>query len=216
MLVRVRTVKGYGVKATEENASGGHGFPLKGGEKIVEFVSEICGGEVPEALMKWAQELRSQWEAQEAAKAAAKGTSPSVKKDKIQSGLAQAAIQAAQEGYPVFSVSSDVQGSTGIASFRKAFDRFVEVGIAESNMVSVGAGYAKIGFIPIVDTFGQFGVTKETSLSPWQSFASSCDCHLFPCWISGCRGWCEPSGNHLFCGHQLHPSHGGHCAFLLR
>ena len=50
----------------------------------------------------------------EAAKAAAKGTSPSVKKDKIQSGLAQAAIQAAQEGYPVFSGSSDVQGSTGI------------------------------------------------------------------------------------------------------
>ena len=161
VLVRVRTVKGYGVKATEENASGGHGFPLKGGEKIVEFVSEICGGEVPEALMNWAQELRSQWEAQEAAKAAAKGTSPSVKKDKIQSGLAQAAIQAAQEGYPVFSVSSDVQGSTGIASFQKSFpDRFVEVGIAESNMVSVGAGYAKIGFIPIVDTFGQFGVTK--------------------------------------------------------
>ncbi len=102
VLVRVRTVKGYGVKATEENASGGHGFPLKGGEKIVEFVSEICGGEVPEALMTWAQELRSQWEAQEAAKAAAKGTSPSVKKDKIQSGLAQAAIQAAQEGIRSF------------------------------------------------------------------------------------------------------------------
>ena len=44
-----------------------------------------------------------------------------VKKDKIQSRLAQAAIQAAQEGYPVFSVSSDVQGSTGIASFQKSF-----------------------------------------------------------------------------------------------
>ena len=55
MLVRVRTVKGYGVKATEKNASGGHGFPLKGGEKIVEFVSEICGGEVPEALMNWSR-----------------------------------------------------------------------------------------------------------------------------------------------------------------
>jgi transketolase C-terminal domain/subunit len=27
-------------------------------------------------------------------------------------------------------------------------------------MVSVGAGFAKGGFIPIVDTFGQFGVTK--------------------------------------------------------
>ena len=28
------------------------------------------------------------------------------------------------------------------------------------NMISVGAGYAKSGYIPIVDTFGQFGVTK--------------------------------------------------------
>jgi transketolase len=36
----------------------------------------------------------------------------------------------------------------------------VEVGIAEANMVSTGAGLAKAGFIPIVDTFGQFGVTK--------------------------------------------------------
>ncbi|MDC0268167.1 transketolase, partial [bacterium] len=45
--------------------------------------------------------------------------------------------------------------------FQKRFpERFVEVGIAEANMVSVGAGYAKAGYIPIVDTFGQFGVTK--------------------------------------------------------
>ena len=27
-------------------------------------------------------------------------------------------------------------------------------------MISTGAGMAKAGFIPIVDTFGQFGVTK--------------------------------------------------------
>lgn len=162
VLVRVKTIKGFGVKATEENASGGHGFPLKGGEKIVEFVSEIYGGEVPEKLAAWAQELRAQWEASQQAKAnAAPATSPAVKKDKIQGGLAKAAVRAAQDGYPVYSISCDVQGSTGIAAFQKSFpDRFVEVGIAESNMISVGAGYAKIGYIPIVDTFGQFGVTK--------------------------------------------------------
>jgi transketolase len=162
VLVRVKTIKGFGVKATEENASGGHGFPLKGGEKIVEFVSEIYGGEVPEKLAAWAQELRAQWEASQQAKAnAPAASSPAVKQDKIQSGLAKAAIRAAQDGYPVYSISCDVQGSTGIAAFQKSFpDRFVEVGIAESNMISVGAGYAKIGYIPIVDTFGQFGVTK--------------------------------------------------------
>ena len=45
--------------------------------------------------------------------------------------------------------------------FQKSFpDRFVEVGVAEANMISTAAGFAKAGFIPIVDTFGQFGVTK--------------------------------------------------------
>ncbi len=157
----VKTVKGFGVKATEESASGGHGFPLKGGEKIVEFVDEIWSGSVPEPLAAWAQELRSKWEADQAAKADAPAAAPSVKKNKIQAGLASGAIKAAQEGHPVYSVSCDVQGSTGISAFQKSFpDRFIEVGIAEANMVSVGAGLAKTGFIPIVDTFGQFGVTK--------------------------------------------------------
>jgi transketolase len=70
-------------------------------------------------------------------------------------------IRAAQEGLPVFSISADLAGSTGVSSFQKSFpERCVDVGIAEANMVSVGAGYAKGGFIPVVDTFAQFGVTK--------------------------------------------------------
>ena len=162
----IKTIKGYGVKSTEENSAGGHGFPLANGEKIVEFVSEIYGGQPPEEFATWAKALRTDWEQKEAAKkakaAAAPATAaPAVKKDKVQSGLAKGAVRAASEGYPVYSVSSDVQGSTGISSFQKSLpDRFVEVGIAESNMVSVAAGFSKAGYIPIVDTFGQFGVTK--------------------------------------------------------
>jgi transketolase len=158
----VKTIKGYGVKATEENSAGGHGFPLANGEKIIEFVNEIFGGKAPDELTDWAKALREDWETKEAArKAKAAKVAPSGKKDKVQGGLARAAIRAAQEGLPVYSISADVQGSTGISTFQKSFpDRFVEVGIAEANMVSVGAGFAKGGFIPIVDTFGQFGVTK--------------------------------------------------------
>jgi transketolase len=159
--VWVKTIKGYGVKATEQSASGGHGFPLANGEKIVEFVSEIYGGQTPDELLQWAKTLRAEWEQKEAAQKAKPSAAPAVKKDKVQAGLAKAAIRAAQEGLPVFSISSDVQGSTGISTFHKSFpDRFIEVGVAEANMISVGAGFAKAGFIPIVDTFGQFGVTK--------------------------------------------------------
>lgn len=163
--LRVKTIKGYGVKATEESASGGHGFPLANGEKVVEFVNEIYGGQVPAEFSSWAAGLRAEWEAKEAARkakaAAGPAPAPSIKKDKVQTGLAKGAVRAAQAGYPVFSVCSDVQGSTGISLFQKSFpDRFVDVGVAEANMISTGAGLSRLGFIPIVDTFAQFGVTK--------------------------------------------------------
>jgi transketolase len=162
----VKTVKGYGVRATVESASGGHGFPLSNGEKIIDFVNEIYwGGQVPPELAHWAQTLRSHWEQQEAAKKAKAPAPPSpgpvVKTDKVQSGLAKGAVRAAREGLPVYSISADVEGSTGISFFQKSFpDRFLEVGVAEANMISAGVGFSKAGFIPIVDTFGQFGVTK--------------------------------------------------------
>ncbi|MEI6356483.1 MAG: transketolase C-terminal domain-containing protein [Verrucomicrobiota bacterium] len=164
----LKTIKGYGVKSTMENAAGGHGFPLANGEKIVEFVDEICSGHTPEELQQWALALRKDWEQKEEAKKAKAAAAaanpvpaaPAVKKDKVQAGLAAGAIKAAMEGYPVYSVSCDVQGSTGISTFQKATGNFIEVGIAESNMVSTAAGLSKVGFIPIVDTFGQFGVTK--------------------------------------------------------
>src|SRR6185503_1579463 len=144
----------------------GHGFPLPNAEKIVDFVNEIYGGQTPPEFADWAKSLRADWEKKEEAKkakaaAAAAPAAPAVKKDKIQSGLAKGAIRAAQEGLPVFSISADVQGSTGISTFQKSLPgRFLEVGVAEANMVSTGAGFAKAGFLPIVDTFGQFGVTK--------------------------------------------------------
>ncbi|MCX6871483.1 MAG: thiamine pyrophosphate-dependent enzyme, partial [Verrucomicrobia bacterium] len=167
----LKTIKGYGIKATEQNAAGGHGFPLVSGEKILDWLTEIYQGDTaPSDLLAWGQMLRSDWEKKESekiAKAAAAAAAPApttaapaVKKDKVQAGLAAGAILAAQAGYPVYSVSSDVQGSTGISTFQKATGRFIEVGIAESNMISVAAGLSKVGFIPIVDTFGQFGVTK--------------------------------------------------------
>lgn len=161
----VKTIKGYGIQSAMAASAGGHGFPLKDEEKVVDWLREIYGSDpVPEVLLSWGQALRSDWEVRVAAKAARAGSGGSasgVKTDKIQSGLAKGAIAAAAAGYPVYSISSDVQGSTGMSPFQKAFpDRWIEVGVAEANMVSVGAGFSKAGFLPVVDTFGQFGVTK--------------------------------------------------------
>lgn len=165
VVVIAHTIKGKGIKDTEKSSSGGHGYPLKNGGQIVDFVNEIYSGSqnVPQEFASWAKQLEDEWKTKEDAKKSAPPSSnaPSVKKSKVQVGFANAMIEAAKEGYPVYSISSDVQGSSGIAPFQKTFpERFVEVGIAESNMVSVGAGYSKMGYIPVVDAFGQFGVTK--------------------------------------------------------
>ena len=45
--------------------------------------------------------------------------------------------------------------------FRQKFPEYsFDVGVAEANMVSMAVGLSKQGFIPVVDTFAQFGVSK--------------------------------------------------------
>jgi len=150
----IRTVKGYGVQSTVDSTTGGHGFPLKAyDEGIHSFLKEIWGSEeVPAEFTKFANLLTQKPEAK---------ASSGVKKDKIQVGIASGLKKAAEAGYPVYSVSSDLQGSTGIKAFQTAFpDRYIDIGIAESNMVSTAVGLSKAGLIPVVDTFAAFGVTK--------------------------------------------------------
>lgn len=56
--VWAKTVKGFGVKSTEESASGGHGYPLKAyDEKLPGFIDEIFGGESPQEFKIWAEEI---------------------------------------------------------------------------------------------------------------------------------------------------------------
>lgn len=155
VVIHAKTIKGIGTKKTAESASGGHGFPLKSPSELPAFLSEIYGGEpLPEIYNQWIAEL-NQWEAE----IKAKGQKDSG--EKIQNGVSSAMIRARKAGLPVLSVTSDLPGSTGVAGFRKEFpqDSF-DVGIAESNMVSAAAGLSKLGYIPVVDTFAQFGVTK--------------------------------------------------------
>lgn len=153
--VLMKTIKGYGVESTEKSASGGHGYPLKPYDANLEnFIQEIYHNQAPEEFITWAKDVVG-------SKPAPKEAASGVKKEKVQPGIAKAAIQAAQEGLPLFSISSDLQGSTGIAPFQKEFpEQSIDIGIAESNMISMAAGMAKKGFIPLVDTFAQFGVTK--------------------------------------------------------
>ncbi len=153
--IHAKTIKGIGTKKTAESSSGGHGFPLKSATELSTFLSEIYSGEkFPEEFNSWIQELIQLEEDKK--KSGIKDSG-----EKIQKGVSAAMIKARREGLPIISVTSDLPGSTGVAEFRKEFPKdSVDVGVAESNMISCAAGLSKAGFIPVVDTFAQFGVTK--------------------------------------------------------
>ena len=155
--IHARTIKGFGIKKTADSASGGHGFPLKHPSELKAFLTEIYGtAPVPQPFLDWAAELEAQ-----AAQKKPSGEKPAIPEQKVQVGVSKALIRKRQEGLPVISVSADLPGSTGLAEFQKAYpSETQDVGVAESNMISVAAGAAKFGFIPVVDTFAQFGVTK--------------------------------------------------------
>src|SRR5579871_7012309 len=61
----------------------------------------------------------------------------------------------------VMALDADLSKSTYTAAFAKEFpDRFVECGIAESDMVGIGAGLASAGKIPFVSSFSVFLMNK--------------------------------------------------------
>ncbi len=167
--IHARTIKGKGSKKAEASATGAHGFPLKKAEELPAFLSEIYdSGTVPPEFLTWAEELKA-WEDKKAsAPKKEEGTLPPgqalLKKtpnEKIQAGVSAALTKSRGQGLPVVSVSADLQGSTGVAEFQKAHPECaVDIGVAEANMISTAIGLSIAGYIPVVDTFAQFGVTK--------------------------------------------------------
>ena len=149
-----KTCKGFGVKNTMSDSSGGHGFPLKQPEELWGFIKEIYGKtNPPPEIASWCEEIHSRCKRKDF-------SSKSLLK-KAQAGISKALIEQKQKGIPLVSISSDLHGSTGMAPFRKEFpEHSFDVGVAEANMISVAAGFSKQGFVPVVDTFAQFAVTK--------------------------------------------------------
>jgi transketolase len=73
------------------------------------------------------------------------------------SGYAVTEIAAADDR--VLTMTADL--SNTLAEFREAFpDRYIELGIAETNSVSVAAGLASCGYVPYIFSMSPFGVLK--------------------------------------------------------
>jgi transketolase len=149
-----KTTKGIGSVKAAASASGAHGFPCKNVSELKSFVQEIYQQPLPALMNQWIVELENKENEMKANATVDTG-------EKIQKGIAKALLSAVKKGRPIISVTSDLPGSTGLADFRKEFPHHsLDVGVAESNMISTAAGLSKQGYIPVVDTFAQFGVTK--------------------------------------------------------
>ena len=94
-------------------------------------------------------------------------TNPVQAKHEFRSGMAtreafgKALVDAGRENNDVVVCDADLSKSTYTTYFAQEFpDRFFSCGIAESNMVALGAGLAYAGKIPFVSSFSAFLMTK--------------------------------------------------------
>jgi transketolase len=70
-------------------------------------------------------------------------------------------LEIAREDSSVVALCADLTGSLNMNLFRDAFpDRFIQTGIAEANMISMAAGLATTGKIPVAASFAVFATGR--------------------------------------------------------
>ena len=75
----------------------------------------------------------------------------------IRKGFGRGLKRAGEIDKNVVAACADLTDSTQISMFKDAFpDRFIEIGVAEQNLVTVGAGLAAVGKIPFVSSYAAF------------------------------------------------------------
>lgn len=80
-----------------------------------------------------------------------------LEQEPIRKGFGRGLLEAGKRDQNVVAACADLTDSTQMSLFRDAFpDRFVEIGVAEQNLVTVGAGLAAMGKIPYVSSYAAF------------------------------------------------------------
>ena len=83
--------------------------------------------------------------------------SKNIKKIPTRNGYGEGLIEAGKRDKNVVVLCADLTNSTRSGMFKEVFpERFIEVGIAEQNMMGVAAGLALSGKIPFVSTYAVF------------------------------------------------------------
>lgn len=80
-----------------------------------------------------------------------------LKEEPIRAGFGRGLLEAGKRWNNVVAACADLTDSTKMAAFAEAFpERYVEIGVAEQNLVTVGSGLAAGGKIPFVSSYAAF------------------------------------------------------------
>jgi transketolase len=94
---------------------------------------------------------------------------PDVDKQPTRKGFGEGLLDAAEKDHRVVALSADLTESTQAHLFAKKFpERFVQVGIAEQNLISVASGLAAMGKIPFATSYAMFSPGRN-----WQQIRST-------------------------------------------
>jgi len=83
--------------------------------------------------------------------------SPEVKQEPIRAGYGRGLKISGENNDKVVALCADLTQSTQMHLFREAFpERFIEVGVAEQNLVTLASGLARAGKIPFTSSYAAF------------------------------------------------------------
>jgi len=83
--------------------------------------------------------------------------SKDIVREPIRKGFGRGLLNAGKINKNVVAACADLTDSTQMSLFKEEFpERFVEVGVAEQNLVTVGSGLAAMGKIPFVSSYAAF------------------------------------------------------------
>ena len=80
-----------------------------------------------------------------------------VKREPIRAGFGRGLKKAGQQDDRIVALCADLTDSTQMSGFAETFpERFVEMGVAEQNLVTVASGMARAGKIPFTSSYAAF------------------------------------------------------------
>lgn len=98
-------------------------------------------------------------------------------------GFGKGLVEAGKANNQIVALCADLVESTRMEWFQKEFpERFVEIGVAEQNLATVGAGMAAIGKIPFIASYATFSPGRN-----WEQIRTTIAINNIPVKIAGCH-----------------------------